>query len=362
MKYKEETYARKLYAELQAKFNKKQNVLSKISGLFKKGNSNSSINVSIEGAGVHWKCIVTLGGSQCDINCFNYDFAGSKIKGPEYYTYFKLNDVVMATGRTQDKQKTIEAVAYWCNNKSLEFLYEQFEFIDREWRALERMQAEFVEFYPELTNASRNDIIEGHFYTYHLLFSHNARSCEVYCAGYKSEPVYKFKWDDTLIFKTSVHDIARMGLLIKQWVIDAEKPSELAAVFTEIDFGKLAEYYEKGNPLEGEFIIGWNSLEDFYNDINLEQKREIIQLIKTMRKEGFDKTLRAGTSLYSMILSRSRRYGLRNEQPCLIFSFNFIQSAMEVRTWKGEVLTFSSIAYNATIEKLLKALELEPVD
>ncbi|MFL0094154.1 hypothetical protein V2574_05435 [Tenacibaculum maritimum] len=34
--------------------------------------------------------------------------------------------------------------------------------------------------------------------------------------------------------------------------------------FPEIQFGLLAEYYEKGKGIKGEFIESWNSIEEFY--------------------------------------------------------------------------------------------------
>ena len=149
MRYQEETYARQLYGELNDRFYGDQNTLSKVAAFFKKGHA-SGIKVSIKGAGVHWKCIVAKGDRECHIHCFHYDVVKSEIKGAEYYTYYKLDDGVMATGRTQEKQDTIDAAAHWCNNESLYFLYERFEFIDRECRALERIQADVLTFYPEI--------------------------------------------------------------------------------------------------------------------------------------------------------------------------------------------------------------------
>jgi hypothetical protein len=362
MKYKQEQYARELYSDLKARFHGDQNTLSKLAGLFKMSNANSSIKVSIEGKGVHWKCMVVHGNTQCHINCFNYDFTGSEIKGPEYYTYFKIENAVVATGRTEDKQNTIDAVAHWMNNEPLEFLYEHFEFVDREKRALINIKADIISFYPELLHADKIEVIDDHFYSYHLQIEKDARSCSIYVNGYTGESVYKFKWDGSFIFETLIPDTARMGLLIKQWVIDAQKPSILKTIFTDIDFGELAEYFEKGNPLEGEFLMSWDEVEEFYKEVNLPIRAGIMQLIKTMRQKGFDKTLRAGTSLYDLMLSRSRRHGLNQQQPYVRFSFQYIKSVMEVRTWKKEVLTFDAVIYTDDIEKILKTLEQQPVD
>lgn len=362
MKYIQEEIARDLYGDLKARFLGDQNTLSKLAGLFKKSNVGSGIKVSIEGKGVHWTCMVAQGNSQCQIHCFNYDYKKPEKKGPEYYTYFKKDNVVVATGRTQDKQQTINAVTHWCNKEPLEFLYEHFEFVDREKRALINIKADIISFYPELLNAEKIEIIDDHFYSYHLQVESKERSCRIYVNGYTGESVYKFKWDGTFIFETLIPDTARMGLLIKQWVIDAEKPSVLKTIFTDIDFGELADYFEKGNPLEGEFLLSWDGVEEFFKEVNFPIQPGIMQLIKTMREKGFDKTLRAGTSLYDLLLSRSRRHGLNQEQPYVRFSFEYIKSVMEVRTWKKEVLTFDAVTYTEDIETILKTLEQQPVD
>ena len=362
MKYIQEDIARKLYSDLKTQFNGDQNPFLKLSGLFKKNNAGSGIKVKIDGRGVHWKCLVELGNTQCQIHCFHYDNDLAKINGPEYFTYFKTADVVVATGKTQDKQQTIDAVAHWINNEPLEFLYEHFEFVDREKRALENIKADIISFYPELLTADKIEIIDDHFHFYHLQVELKERCCSIYVNGYTAAPVFKFKWDGTFIFETVIPDTARMGLLIKQWVIDAEKPSVLGTIFTDIDFGKLAPYFENGNALESEFLKSWDEVEEFYKEVNLPIQPDIMQLIKTMRSKGFDKTLRAGTSLYDFMLSRSRRHGLSHKQAWVRFSFYYIKTVMEVRTWKQEVLTFDAVVYTNDIEKMLKTLEQLLID
>ena len=119
---------------------------------------------------------------------------------------------------------------------------------------------------------------------------------------------------------------------------------------------------KKGNGVEGEFILSWDRIEEFYDELELSRKNEIKGLIKLMRKKGFEKTLRAGQSLYTLVLSRSRRHGLRENQASISFSFTFIESAMEVQTQKGERITFDKIEYNDTIDRFLKTLEQENID
>lgn len=359
--YREEIIAKELYQQLLDKLQVRQNAVSKIAGWFKKDKPNA-ITVSIEGAGVHWKCIVTRGTRKCVIHCFSYGTdAQSKKGGPDYFTYFYSTNPHVPTGRTIDKEKTIEAVKSWCENATVESLYAQFEFIDFEKRVLERIKGELFNFYPELLQATQKEIIGEDFNSYCLWFKHNERACRIYYYAHKAMSGFHFEWDDTTVFEPFSNDIARMGSLIKQWVIDSEQPSVLSNIYTEVDFGKLAPYYEQGKGVEGEFVMSWDKIEEFYKNIDLEKRDDIFKLIATIREKGFDKTLRAGQSLYTMILSRSRRYGLENDKAYLRFSFVYIKSAMQVSTWKGEVFQFDSIEYNDTIENLLKSLEQEAV-
>jgi hypothetical protein len=361
MRYKQEIYARQLYQDLKYKFHGKQNVISKFLPFFR-NIPNSDIEISIKGAGVNWECLVSKGKNYCHISCFDIDLKNVQYKGPEYYTSFGKNNTDVAKGRTFDKEKTIESVIIWLENGSAEALYARFDFVDQKKRALEKIKADVIKLNPKIIEATQKEVVKEWLSTYSLLFKEKNRSCRVYYYGYESNPRVQFNWDDCLILQASDLDIVRGGSLITKWVIDHEMPSVLAKEFPEVVFGKLAEFYEKGKGIEGEFLMSWDDIEEFYNTINLEQKKEIISLIKTMRNKGFDKTLRAGTSLYTLIISRSRRHGLRENQSNVSFTFNYIKSAMEVRPSGKDVLCFDKIEYNGSIEKLLKALEQVEID
>jgi hypothetical protein len=256
----------------------------------------------------------------------------------------------------------MDAIKDWMQNKTLTELYSNYDFIDEKKRQLEKLRIEIIKSSPQLVTISLNAVFEESFSSYSLWFSNDNRSCRIYYYGYEPNPRYIFKWDDCIIFETSSSDIKRLCTLINKWVFDKAMPSTLKMEFAEIDFGKLAEYYEKGDGTVGEFILSWDDIEEFYREENLDKKNEILQLIKEMRSKGFERTLRAGQSLYTLVLSRSRRHGLRENQNSISFSFDFIKSAMEVRTPIGEKFEFDKIEYNDTVEKLLRTIELENID
>jgi hypothetical protein len=358
---KEEIYARQFYQELKNEFWGKQNPISKFLRL-KANESKSGIDITLKEAGTQSDCTITKGTRQCSIHCFDIDWMNLKHKGPEFYTTFIENGKSIANGRTFDKHKTMDAIRNWMQNKTLDELYTKFDFIDEKKRQLEKLRADINSSNDQLLAISQNEVAEENFSNYSLRFKDDNRSCRIYYYGYEQNPRYIFNWDDCVIFETSSSDTNRLGHLIKKWVFDKEMPSTLKIGFPEISFGKLAEYYEKGNGVEGEFILSWNDIEKFYREINLDKKSDILRLITQMREKGFDRTLRAGQSLYTFIVSRSRRHGLRANQGSVSFSFNFIKSAMEIRTPKGEKIEFDRIEYNDTIENLLRRIERESID
>ncbi len=361
MTQKEEIYARQFYQELKNEFWGKQNPISKFLGLTT-SKPKSDISITLEEAGTQSNCTIKKESRQCSIHCFDIDRNDLQYKGPEFYTTFIIDEKSIANGRTFNRQRTMDAIKNWLQNKSLEELYSKFEFVDEKKRQLEKLRADINESNPHLLTISENAVVFENFSSHSLWFKNDNRSCEIYCYGYEPNPRYNFKWDDCLIFETSNSDIKRLGTLINKWVFYKAMPSTLKVEFPEIDFGRLADYYEKGNGIEGELILSWDNLENFYRELQIDKKPEILLLIKQMREKGFERTLRAGQSLYTLVLSRSRRHGLRENQNSISFSFNFIKSTMEVRSRTGDKLEFDKIEYNDTVEKLLRAIELESID
>lgn len=364
MTRKEEIYARQLFRELNNTFYGKQHFFTQILGRSKTKTQHAAINISIEGAGVHWHCQVSNGMRQCIISCFDIDRNDIAYKGPEFYTSFKDNGDDIAHGRTFNQGQTIEAARDWMQYKTVDELYAAFRFIDKEKRLLLQIQSDINNAQPALINLHQNEVLKEQLSTFRLWLRHENRSCSIYCYGYESNPRYAFHWDDCLIFETSGADSKRLGVLIKKWVWDQEMPSTLKTAFPEIDFGRLAVYYEKGNGLEGAFMMSWDDIEDTYNTFSTlsDKKADILLLIRQMRAKGFDKTLRAGTSLFTLALSRSRKHGLHMQQARIHFSFTFIPTAMEIWTSAGVKIAFDKIEYTDEIEQLLRTLELAEID
>jgi hypothetical protein len=74
---------------------------------------------------------------------------------------------------------------------------------------------------------------------------------------------------------------------------------------------------EEQNIIEKDFSESWDEIETFYAKLSMksDQFKLLCKLISELRKKGYDEQLRAGSSIARFILSRSREWGLRREQP-----------------------------------------------
>ncbi len=64
-----------------------------------------------------------------------------------------------------------------------------------------------------------------------------------------------------------------------------------------------------------EFPITWDFLVRFFTGLYFPNARRTLELLAQLRAHGFDRTLRAGSSLSTVVFSRSRLWGLRGDQP-----------------------------------------------
>lgn len=335
MRYPQEDMANNLYHSLIEKF------------------ESSATQVSLNGVGVHWHCIAENDSSNCKINCF----ASNE---PEYYTSFSRQSNELASSRIASKDDTIAAVQDWLTGYELSTIYERYHFVDQKKRALVAIRDGAFMYAPELQTTS--DLRGfGDFYALH--FRTKERSCKISFYGKNDLPDAKFSWDDCQLFTYQPENQEQLASVLKQWVCNFAMPSQMRKEFPWLVIGELADYYESGNPVEGEFVQSWNSIEEFYQSdyFNTETSNSALYMIQEMRQAGYDRLLRAGQSLSFLGLSRSRRHGLRREQPCLWFTFG--GSEMDVTTNFGmQGLAKHPVELTESVKNLLDTLVEHEVD
>ena len=89
--------------------------------------------------------------------------------------------------------------------------------------------------------------------------------------------------------------------------------------------------------LTEEFKQSWDDIEAFYSKYD-DSDGKVLSWVQQMRAKGYDSIFRAGQSLYSLMLSRSAHYGLREQQPFIIFDFNPIISQTNRRLGLNKIL------------------------
>jgi hypothetical protein len=306
--------------------------------------SSKPTAISRDGAEV---CTVARDDSKCVISCFH--------SHAEYYTEFIRASIEIATSRIPSKDDTIAAVRDWLDGQDLQVLYARYSFVDREKRALTRVRDDAITNAPELRTASpRLNNEWGN--VYKLQFGAADRSCQVSFYGRDALPNARFSWDDCQLFQFQPDDNARLAAVLKRWICDGAKPSEMRYDFPWIDIGDLADYYERGAPIEGEFIHSWERIEKFYRLYCwCEFLESVLSMIHSMRAAGYHHLLRARQSHWSLVLSRSRRHGRRRGQPHIRFQFR--NSVMDVRADFASIdLKDHPIQFTKEVQQLLDFL------
>jgi len=120
-----------------------RSLLSNIKNYF--GTSKHKVTINLNGAGVHWECIVKIDNYKvtiysCDIS-YSPDVKG---RTEEFIvSYFKEKKEI-SCGRTRNREKLIRSIEEWLNKKSKEQLYNEFDFVDHGLRKIQKLEREWM--------------------------------------------------------------------------------------------------------------------------------------------------------------------------------------------------------------------------
>lgn len=334
MKYPEEDTAKRLHQELTKRFDKHHTT------------------TSITGRGVNWTCSAARGTSECTIACLHL-LAREYI--PQYCTSFVRNGDTLAIGRTTSRDETIKSVADWLDGNEVAYLHSTYSFVDRTKRALSKLRDAVLSTVADLPGSSNTVLhcLVGDIYS--LRFCHDDRSCDVSFYGTNEHPDAKFSWDDCQLFEFRADDVAQLTDVVDKWLCHKSMPSAMRAEFPWLQIGELADHYEDGNPIEGEFIQSWNGIERFYKEDWCTFSESVLALIHAMREAGYDRVLRVGQSMSSLGLSRARRHGLTQNQHRIWFQFH--NSVMDVDADFSESgLKNHPVEFTDDVRKLVETL------
>lgn len=346
MQHSEEKYARDLHDKLQRRF----------------APVSSQTEITLKGSGVHWKCLAKRGPRSSLVHCF--DLLGFQGGGPEFLTIFEQEEKEIAAGRTSSPTEAVEAIWHWLDIMPLDGLYANFRFVDWQKRELARIRDLVMKDFPGVGNVAPGELAYRGSAIHDLWFRSETRSAHIYFYGKDEFPQAVFHWDQCELFRFKAADSSLLGAVLKRWLCDNAPPSTMRKDFPSLKIGKLADYYENGNPVEGEFIQSWDRIEQFYGSEHFSFESLVLPFLAELRRAGYDRQLRAGQSMWTFILSRSRRHGMRGDQPYVRFEFQFREGTMDVlsKAQTEERISGIAIALSSQVEEALARLANQPIN
>jgi len=262
-----------------------------------------------EFAGVRLKSKALSGHRSCKTSCSRFLIYGSS--DPAFQTSFEESGTLIAFGTTNSMADMVSAVAQWLEGASLDKVYDQFGFIDRSKRYLiglrEAVRSEIPCLGDSVQVALEDD--RGVWFCLKLRAVDRLVSVEGYLK------IARFFWDQCIMFQFEVRNPVEFAAVATQWLCQNAAPSSMRHHFPWLEIGRLADYYEAGNPVEGEFLESWDETEAWVNGPYFAKGTPIPRLIAELRAAGFDRKLRVGMNHgRGPIFSRSRRPVLRDGQ------------------------------------------------
>ncbi|MEQ8675276.1 MAG: LacI family DNA-binding transcriptional regulator [Aggregatilineales bacterium] len=149
--------------------------------------------------------------------------------------------------------------------------------------------------------------------------------------------------------------------LMLEKIDDPHSPPELRLIP-----GKLKRRGSVDDPAY-DFSLSWDKIVSFYEHLTTtsgwQSMTPILDMISEMREREYDKKLRAGQSLATFILSRSRNWGLQPHvlQPTIRFNANNLTYIHPDEARTKTILEFDGVTLNDEIIALLDKLAEHPI-
>jgi hypothetical protein len=339
MKFPEEDYAKRLHDVLERR------------SMFR----TVPFRITVCGAGVNWRCEGSSDNRTVVVHCFNVK------QEPEYYAEFRADGQVAATARTPTQHQVVAATFDWLEGKSVAELHAEYQIVDGHRRALEAVEDSLLKSASSLANVSRRmqplvcDLHE-------LWFESGDRDVKVSFYGKSPTADFTFRWDQCAMSETRLDNLPMVAQAIESWLVRRASPAEMRRRFPAIAISKVADFYAEERPIEGEFLQSWDKIEEFYKREGWRGQRNAASFVAALRHAGYDHTLRAGQSMFTLMVSRSRRHGLRNSQPHIQFWFSDSWIKMASRIDSEQEAQFQGPTLNPTIVGFLDRLAALPIN
>lgn len=259
--------------------------------------------ITVSGSSSDWTCSARRGQKSCRVQCFDYC-------GPEFFARFEDQEKEVAIGRTTSQAEVTRALWHWLEGLWLGALCCRFSFIDRSSHELQRIRDFMLQYFPELAVAAVFDRALMGPNQSPLRYWSETRRVELFCNRQNQFPDAVFYWDQAELFRFTVHEYPTLGMAMKCWLTDDVPPSAMRKEFPWLTIARLADNYEQGRALEGDFLESWDRIEKYYGSIKQFCHPRYhwligvaLPFIAQLRRAGYDRNLRAGQSLFSLVVT-----------------------------------------------------------
>lgn len=332
-----------------------------------------STEIRVDGWGSIWNVSVVRNAARVRVHCLDSDV-------PLYQSHFMrvppsefIDDLdrqwTVAYARQHSLAETIETIDTWLASGDLEQLYKRHPAVNREIRALVALRDVAIELLPPDTaplDSVEFEYVQGKLESCVLTLRRGIRGCDVSFAGRNANPDARWTWDDCVLFAFPVDSIVRFAAVINAWLCCETVPSTMRLQFPWLTIGQVADDYEAGDGIAGEFAESWNTVERFYSEMNDGDCEAMLRFVRQVRSHGYERKLRAGTSLFDFVVSRCRRPSRRDAKPSIEFSpraDNFMTVMFSRRYLdSSDRLDQQPIEYSPAVELWLEELCQIPID
>jgi hypothetical protein len=310
---------------------------------------------------VNWNVEIKLNQRCVKINVFHNRFI-KRQNDLQLLASFQEHEETLGWGRTAIEQSVIDASIVWLSEMTWLDLYEKFDFVESAEKFQVSIRASLVQHHAVIAKLQNEIRREPQDFCYQK-FDSGVRTVEILLYGPEHEQWVSFLWHDSKMFELRNHDHAKLAPVIGSWLHEQDMPSTMNQKFPWLETGKLAQYYEQGRELEGEFVVSWDGIEGFYaKEPRVERSGPLLKLIAEMRVRGFEKSFRAGTSMTILIFSRSKDHGLRAEQAHICLSGSEYGVDVEINIDGRHRMFLANGEFTPEIEQWFRRLEMHPVD
>ena len=329
-------------------------LLSKVKSIWK-----SPIVINRIDSGAFSSCEVKDSTRACHIYINRLETESQHQTSLDFYTVLCERNKEIASSRTDSMEQTVDLIFHFMEGEKLVELYQRYDFVDRKKRKLALLQTVVNDVYPEMKEIAVNRIVEDILSYPELEFEDGERLCRIHFHASKEYPRWIYFWNGTRIFEISNPYDAINAQIAMRWVLEKVRPSELNMDYPEIDTGKLAQFYEKGKGLEGEFTLSWE--ESIKNLKQGEHHEKVLKLFEQFENAGYYQLFRTNFNLWTLVMTRSKKKLKLSDQPFISIRFYENKSEVSVKDIHGTLHRFEEIELTSEMKRIIQELQDIPI-